>query len=110
VKLLFDENISFRIVRGVLPHFPDSQHTKDIVPALTGDHSIFKFAKENDFTIVTFDVDFQHIQMMNGFPPKIIWLRLGNTSTLDVLNRLLEKSKIIIQFINNEDSGTLEIY
>jgi len=34
-----------------------------------------------DFAIVTFDSDFCDLNTIRGFPPKIIWIRTGNTTT-----------------------------
>jgi predicted nuclease of predicted toxin-antitoxin system len=48
--------------------------------------------------------------MIFGFPPKVVWLRLGNTSTLNVLNCILGKSDTIEEFVKNPEVGTLEIY
>ena len=105
-KLLFDENLSFRVVKGIQSEFPESTH----VHLIMGRKQSFSFARDNNFTIVTSDVDFQNIQMMSGFPPKIVWLRLGNTSTLNILNRILAKADKIQEFVDNPDMGTLEIY
>lgn len=109
-KLLFDENLSFRIVKGIQAKFPESTHVHLIMGRKQSDHSIFSFARDNHFTIVTSDVDFQNIQMMSGFPPKIVWLRLGNTSTINILNRILATADKIQEFIDNPEIGTLEIY
>ncbi len=90
MKLLFDENISFRIVKKSAEIFPNSIHVTDVSPALETDAAIFEYAKVNEFTIVTFDEDFNDLQSLRGFPPKVIWLRMGNSSTLSVLHKLSE--------------------
>ncbi|MCE2996152.1 MAG: DUF5615 family PIN-like protein [Cyclobacteriaceae bacterium] len=110
VKLLFDENISFRIVKGIQHKFPESTHVHLSMVGKQTDHTIFSFARDNGFTLVTSDGDFQHIQMVFGFPPKVIWLRLGNTSTLNILNCILGKSDTNEEFVKNSEVGTLEIY
>jgi predicted nuclease of predicted toxin-antitoxin system len=52
---------------------------------------IWKWAKSNGFSIVTFDSDFVDLSLVFGFPPKVIWLRLGNSSTERIAKTLLEK-------------------
>lgn len=81
MKLLFDENISWRIKKKLQKSFPNSLHITDISNKLLSDTFIWKYAKDNNLMIVTFDEDFSDIQMFKGFPPKIIWLRCGNKTT-----------------------------
>ena len=52
---------------------------------------------------MTFDSDFYDIANLKGHPPKIIWLRYGNTTTHNIANKLIEKRKIISDFIKSED-------
>jgi predicted nuclease of predicted toxin-antitoxin system len=110
MKILFDENISYRIVKKLQDHFPESKHVSDISPILQSDEFIFKYAKENDFTIATFDEDFENISVSRGAPPKIIWLRMGNTSTIKISERFIESKQMIRTFIESDDSVILELY
>lgn len=50
------------------------------------------------------------MKLTHGFPPKIIWLRMGDTSTLNIQNKLIEKKESIISFEHNDELGILEIY
>ncbi len=110
MKLLLDENISYRVVQSIQSHFPGSVQVTKIDSELHEDHRIFDFASRNDFAIVTFDEDFYDLQLLKGHPPKIIWLRFGNSSNLKVINKLLESREAIESFLSNPDSGILEIY
>ena len=110
MTLLFDENISYRIIKKIQNDFPGCIHVTDIAPSVKGDMKIFQFAKRNNFFIVTYDEDFYELQLLNGFPPKIIWLRFGNTSTLNVLSKLLDKRQEIVSFFESNELGILEIY
>ena len=71
MKLLFDENISFRIVKKSAEIFPDSIHVTSVNPGLDSDTAIFQFAKLNGFIIVTFDEDFIDLQSLRGFPAQL---------------------------------------
>ena len=109
MKLLLDENISYRVVNAISSFFPESMHIKKHVKVWE-DNQIFTFAKANDFSIVTFDEDFYDIQLIEGYPPKIIWLRFGNSSNLKVTSKLLENQQAILSFLSNPELGILEIY
>lgn len=101
MSLLFDQNISFRIVQKVQIMFPNSKQVRELGLEGTSDDTIWKFAKQNNFTIVTFDSDFFEISNLKGHPPKIIWLRTGNTTTNNIIEILQLKSETIIDFITN---------
>jgi predicted nuclease of predicted toxin-antitoxin system len=65
--------------------------------------------KKNNYCIVTFDNDFIDISVLKGFPPKIIWLRTGNTSTNFIAEKIIENKNLIHDFIQNSEHGYLEI-
>ena len=101
MSLLFDQNISFRIIQKIKEDFPNSKQVRELGLEESSDDKIWKFAKENNFTIVTFDSDFFEISNLKGHPPKIIWLRTGNTTTKNIIEILQQKKEIIIDFISN---------
>ena len=103
MKLLFDQNISFRIVKKITPYFPKSKQVKGLGLVNKTDEAIWKFAKLNNFTIVTFDADFNNIASLRGCPPKIIWLRVGNTNTDSLVEILKKRKPIIAQFLTHLD-------
>ncbi len=110
MKLLLDENISYHVVQSIESHFSGSIHVAKLNAESREDHWIFDYAAKNDFAIVTFDEDFYDLQLLKGYPPKIIWLRFGNSSNLKVISKLLESRETIESFLSNPDSGILEIY
>ncbi len=112
MKLLFDQNISFRIIKKINSIFPDSKQVRKLSLEDASDIQIWEFAKTNGFAIVTFDADFADIANIKGCPPKIIWFRTGNTTTSNIV-KLLEKHHLTIkEFIQNseyDEIGCLEI-
>ncbi len=108
MKLLFDQNISFRLVKKIVTIFPNSKQVRELGLENATDSEIFEYAKKNDFTIVTFDADFCGISVLKGFPPKIIWIRTGNTTTNNLELLLNNKSELILQF-HKENFACLEI-
>lgn len=112
MKLLFDQNISFRIEKLIEVSFPNSKHLSNLNLFNSTDLQIWEFAKKNDYTIVTFDADFYDYSALYGHPPKIIWLRLGNSSTLSVTNTINSNKETICEFImdtSKEASACLEL-
>jgi len=98
MNLLFDQNISYRIIKKIEDIFPGSISVSELGIENPHDIEIYKFAKTKNYTIVTFDSDFIDLSNLNGFPPKIIWLRIGNTSTSAVSSPLLDYSKVEFLF------------
>ena len=111
MKILVDQNISFRVIPHLLSTFGDVQHVKTHNLLDTNDHDIFKYARANGFDgIITMDDDFQNILLERGTPPKIIWIRTGNCSTAVLIEVLLNNISIIKSFMANEELDSLEIF
>ena len=53
MKLLFDENISQRLVALLAKEFPDSRHIEDVVERGSTDTGIWEIAKVLDLIIVS---------------------------------------------------------
>jgi predicted nuclease of predicted toxin-antitoxin system len=112
MKLLFDQNISFRIVRNTQDIFPGSKQVRELGLENYKDSQIWTFAKENNYSIVTFDADFYDMGILKGSSPKVIWLRLGNTSTKNIEKILRKNFDLIKSFLSDpdfEEIGCLEI-
>ncbi len=101
MKLLFDQNISFRTVKALRGAFPNCKHVSDCGLMDTEDSEIWKFAKEKDYSIVTFDSDFYDISLINGHPPKIIWIRTGNLTKNQIVELLVEQQYSIRDFLES---------
>lgn len=103
MRLLFDQNISFRVTRPLQDVFPGCKHVSDCELTDAEDTEIWDYARRNGFVIVTFDSDFYDISIIYSHPPKIIWLRSGNLTTTGIVDLLkLHKQKIDI-FISGKD-------
>lgn len=109
MKLLFDQNISPKIVALIQPQFPYSQQVVQVGLENASDSDIFEFARTNNFAIVTFDSDFVDLSVVKGTPPKIIWLRTGNLTTMAISSLLHKNAANIQNFLNFEEDGILEI-
>ena len=88
MKLLFDQNLSHRLVGQLAAEFPGSVHVRDVGLATAPDADLWAYAAAHGFVIVSKDTDFQQRALLYGQPPKVIWVRLGNCSTAAVASLL----------------------
>jgi predicted nuclease of predicted toxin-antitoxin system len=109
MKLLFDQNLSFKLCGKLAALYPDSSHVKQEGLNTADDKVVWQFALDNDFVIVTKDSDFDGLSALNGHPPKVIRLRCGNQSTSHIESILRQNHSRIVQFVNDPNLGYLEI-
>jgi predicted nuclease of predicted toxin-antitoxin system len=107
MKLLFDENISPRLAHLLASEFPDSTHPDLLGMRGATDVTVWDYARENDFIIVSKDNDFRQKAFLYGAPPKVVWLSIGNAGT-SVIAALLRGNVSKIQvFVENSDESLL---
>jgi predicted nuclease of predicted toxin-antitoxin system len=107
VKLLYDENLSRRLLARLGDLYPDSEH---VVPAgLEGadDRTIWAYAASRGLVIVTKDWDFVQLSSLLRHPPKVVWLRLGNCSTGNVAEVLRRRHLELLHFEGDESTALL---
>ncbi|NKC13287.1 MAG: hypothetical protein GKR94_14155 [Gammaproteobacteria bacterium] len=110
MKLLLDQNLSLRLLEKLEPVYPGSTQVKFVELDQADDLTVWQFAKDNGFTIVTKDSDFHEFSLVYGNPPKVIWLKCGNKPKWYVLGLLLNNKDQIEAFLEDSDSSCLEIY
>lgn len=103
MKLLFDQNLSDRLVEILADTFPESTHVRRMGLDRADDETVWQFAKAGPYVIVTKDPDFHERSIVFGHPPKVIWIRRGNCSTQQVKQILCSESSTIQSF--NEDAA-----
>jgi predicted nuclease of predicted toxin-antitoxin system len=81
VKLLFDENLSAKLTRLLDNEYPGSEHVEDCDLLGADDREIWNYARAQGLIIVSKDTDFRERSFVEGFPPKVIWLDVGNSGT-----------------------------
>ena len=109
MKLLFDQNISHRILKKLPIIYSGSSHVKTEGLINSTDIEIWEYAKLNQYIIVTQDSDFNDIYLLKGFPPKILWFQTGNLRTEELALILVIQQSNLIDFIGNNDLGCLEL-
>ena len=84
MKLLFDQNLSHKLARRLADLFPDSTHVREVGLKEADDPVVWDHAKQQSFMIVSKDADFHQRSFVFGFPPKVVWIQLGNCTTAQV--------------------------
>jgi Domain of unknown function (DUF5615) len=64
VRLLFDQNLSRRLVRLLADVYPDSKHVAEVHLDAADDRAVWEFAKERGLTIVSKDADFRQLSFL----------------------------------------------
>jgi predicted nuclease of predicted toxin-antitoxin system len=101
MKLLFDQNLSPRLITRLSDLYPDSNHVYPLGLDQVPDREVWEYARRENFLIVTKDADFSDLCMLFGFPPKVIWIRRGNCKTSDI-EALLRNHYIDIESLQSD--------
>ncbi len=109
MKLLFDANLSPALVAHLRAPYPGSLHVRDIGLRAGSDAQIWERAKAEAFVIVSKDTDFRERSFVEGFPPKVIWLNLGNAGTLEIAARLRDAQVALTDFVADPNGSLLVI-
>jgi predicted nuclease of predicted toxin-antitoxin system len=98
MKLLFDQNLSHRLVGQLAAEFPGSAHVRDVGVAAAPDPIVWAHAAAQGFVITSKDSDFQYRALLLGHPPKVVWVRLGNCPTAAVAALLRSRQADLLAF------------
>jgi len=101
MKLLLDENLSRRRVPFLQTVYPDSTQVALVGLEQASDRAIWQYALEHNFAVVTKDADFYDLSMMQGAPPYVVWLQIGNADKAAVLSLLLDNAQVIQDGFSN---------
>ena len=74
IRLLIDENLPSTLASCLPVH---CFHATDYGARPT-DLELWEHARQNHLVILTRDADFFHRLLLEGPPPKVIWIRFGN--------------------------------
>ncbi len=109
MKLLFDENLSEVLARQLADVYPASAHLRDTGLKGADDRNIWSYAAENGFAVVTKDDDFHELSVLQGHPPKLVMIRLGNCPTREVEHLLRAHRADLEAFDRNPEVSVIEL-
>src|SRR5262249_44929483 len=104
-----DNNLSPKLVTQLANLYPDSNHVSKLDLDTASDLEVWQHAKQNDYFLVSKDFDFNELLATKGFPPKVIWIRLGNCTTAEIATLLQTQYTEIVKFAEDESVGLLEL-
>ena len=109
MRLLFDEQLSEELVTALRDLFPDSLHIRLLGKGGRGDPAIWQLACEHGCVLVTKDEDFHRLSILHGAPPKVVWLRVGNCTTVDIVRLLRNRVDDLRRFEAQAEVTLLEL-
>ena len=107
MKLLFDQNLSPKLIGLLADLFPGSTHVLTEGLDSADDRQIWEHARVHGLAIVSKDVDYNNLSVLRGSPPKVVWLLLGNCTTQQVEAAFRARVAELTQFENDSSTGTL---
>jgi predicted nuclease of predicted toxin-antitoxin system len=109
MKLLFDHNLSPKLAAKLADLFPGSDHVYPLGLDHADDLTIWKFAKDNGYSIVSKDADYNSLSVLWGFPPKVIWVLSGNCTTAEIETLFRTRVGEVRSFGDHAEVGTLAL-
>jgi predicted nuclease of predicted toxin-antitoxin system len=107
MKLLLDENLSYRLVSQLRDLYPGSDHVRNVGLRGAEDECIWAYAGEHGYIITSKDADFYQRSILRGAPPKVVWVRIGNAPTRAITELLRDRVDAIQSFAANEEATCL---
>ena len=109
MTFLIDENLSRRLKGLLRSTFPGCIHVSDVHLLEADDIDVWRHAQTAGFALLSKDDDLRLLVERHGPPPKLVWLRLGNCSTADIVSALNAEANAIAAFLKQDQDGVLTI-
>ena len=110
MKLSFDQNLSPRLAALLADLYAGSDHVFHLGLDQATDQVVWEYARDHSFLIVSKDSDFSDLCTLHGFPPKVIWLRIGNCTTSQIESLLRSHYDDVVQLNNDSSAGVLSLF
>jgi predicted nuclease of predicted toxin-antitoxin system len=109
VRLLFNQNLSPRLIDLLFDVYPNSSHVSRVGLDRAPDEEVWAYTRENGYLTVTKDADFDELSQVRGSPPKVIWLRLGNCTTNQIEAVLRSRREAVASLDTDPGAATLTL-
>lgn len=109
MKLLFDHNLSHRLVAVLADLYPDLQHVRHLGLTTAHDGVIWDYSNQHGLVIVSKDSDFYYRSVLFGYPPKVVWIRLGNCTTGQIASLLRARHADLLAFDQDPTASFLAL-
>jgi predicted nuclease of predicted toxin-antitoxin system len=109
MRLLFNQNISVRLVGSLSDVYPGSSHVSLIGLDRATDAEVFNYALDNGYALVSKDVDFVELAQARSPSPKMVWLRLGNCTTSEIEDTLRARQEAVAALESDPEARVLAL-
>ena len=109
MSLLFDQNLSRRLPAHLAAEFPSSEQVFLTGLSTADDRAVWAYAAARELAVVSKDDDFARLSAALGPPPKVVWLRVGNGPTRDVIALLRARVADVRAFLADPAAALLEL-
>ena len=110
MRLLLDENISWRLAAYLRPHCAAVLHVRGIQLDNSPDTSIWHHAKQHGYDVITKDEDFLRLVLAEGFPPRVVAVQNAQVPVAKLAQFLLARLPQIGSFLGEQtEFGLLQL-
>ena len=109
MRLLFDQNLSPRLVVLLADLHPGSTHVRNEGLQRADDDAVWAYALRERFVIVSKDADFHQRSFVHGHPPKVVWIQRGNCPTDEIAVLLRQHHADLLAFEQDETASFLAL-
>ena len=88
MRFLIDAQLPPRLTRMLRRAGHEAEHVFDLGLVAKPDIEIWHYAGETGAVILTKDADFATMRMHAANGPVVVWVRLGNTTTVTIISAL----------------------
>lgn len=103
MRFLVDTQLPAALARWLREKGHQADHVLDVNLAQSKDTPIWQYAQERGAVIVTKDEDFAEWVRRGRPGPSVVWLRIGNSSTRNLLVWLEPLLPLIVQQLEQND-------
>ena len=110
MRLLLDENISWRLAAYLRPHCAEVLHVRDIGLDESPDTSIWRYAQQHGYDVLTKDEDFLRLVLAEGFPPRVVAVQNAQVPVKELAAFLLARLPQLAAFLDEQtEFGMLQL-
>ena len=109
MRLLFDQNLSSRLLTILADLYSGSTHVRNEGLETADDDTVWEYAARHGFAIVSKDADFHQRSFLLGAPPKVIWIQRRNCVTAEIVAILREHHADMLAFAEDETAAFLAL-
>ena len=88
MRFLVDAQLPPALARWITDQGHEAAAVRDLGLRDSPDSAIWESARSTDAIIVTKDEDFAQLAAVRPPPPRVLWIRLGNTTNANLINAL----------------------